>query len=222
MTQPSRHFFSGLLCFGICAAGLAQSAAAQDSNLKEANELSAVFACKSETDPMERLACYDAAVGQFEQAQQSGELITVSKSQIEEVERDSFGFSIPSLPKLGELFGGGGKKSESALTKPVSEGAVQSAQADAPASQSVKADIKPAKVEEIAVNIRKVQEFGYKKNRFFLENGQVWEQTSTKRIRIPRASKSDPNVANIRKASLGSFLLQINDSGAAVSVIRVR
>lgn len=222
MTQTSRNIFSGLFCAGVCAAAFSSNTFAQDAKLKEANELSAVFACKSETDPMERLACYDSAVGKFEQAQQTGELITVSKSQIEEVERDSFGFSIPSLPKLGELFGGGSKNSESPLTKPVSEDSVQSAEAGNMASRDVQPEIKPAKVEEIAVNIRKVQEFGYKKNRFFLENGQVWEQTSTKRIRIPSASKSEPNVANIRKASLGSFLLQVNGSGAAVNVIRVR
>ena len=221
MSHSSRFLFTSLLSFGVSVAALSNSAFAQDSNIEEANELSAVFACKSETDPMERLACYDSAVGQFEQAQKTGELITVSKSQVEEVERDSFGFSIPSLPKLGKLFGGGDKKSGNALTQPVSESSVKSAEADS-SSGAAPAEIKPAQVEEIAVNIRKVQEFGYKKNRFFLENGQVWEQTSTKRIRIPRASDSEPNVANIRKASLGSFLLQVNDSGAAVSVIRVR
>lgn len=219
MPHSSRFLFTSLLSLGVSMAVLSPDAIAQNSNIEEANELSAVFACRSETDPMERLACYDSAVGQFEQAQNSGELITVSKSQIEEVERDSFGFSIPSLPKLGDLFGGGSKKSGNALTEPVSEKAVKSAKAD---NSNIPAEIKPTQVEEIAVNIRKVQEFGYKKNRFFLENGQVWEQTSTKRIRIPRASKSEPNVANIRKASLGSFLLQVNDSGAAVSVIRVR
>lgn len=221
MSHSSRFLFTSLLSFGVSVAALSNSAFAQDSNIEEANELSAVFACKSETDPMERLACYDSAVGQFEQAQKTGELITVSKSQIEEVERDSFGFSIPSLPNLGKLFGGGGQKSGNALTEPVSESSVKSAEADS-SSGAAPAEIKPAQVEEIAVNIRKVQEFGYKKNRFFLENGQVWEQTSTKRIRIPRASDDEPNVANIRKASLGSFLLQVNDSGAAVSVIRVR
>jgi len=222
MPSFSRYVLSSTACLGLLTMALSSNAYGQDSNSQEADELSAVFACRDKSDSMERLACYDAAVGKFEQAQNSGDLITVSKSQIEQVEKDSFGFSIPSLPNLGKIFGSGNKPKSNDLTEPVTENSVQSAAAAERPMEKVKETVERSSVDEIAINIRTVQEFGYKKNRFFLENGQVWEQTGTKRIRIPKASKSEPNVANIRKASLGSFLLQINGSGAAVGVKRVR
>jgi len=96
---------------------LAQSSAKPD-------ELQAIYACKTIEDAKKRLACYDSSVGRFEAAEKSGEVVTVSKTTIEKVERDAFGFNIPSLPSLGKIFGGGDKagkrkKKKNALTDPV-------------------------------------------------------------------------------------------------------
>lgn len=63
-----------------------------------------VYACKEIASDTERLACYDAAVGRLKAAEESGEVKTFTRKEVEEVKRDSFGFSIPSLPKLA--FGG--------------------------------------------------------------------------------------------------------------------
>ena len=67
-------------------------------------EISDVYACKTLADSTERLECYDNAVGRLEAAEKSGEVVTVSKKEVEKVERDAFGFNIPSLPGLGKLF----------------------------------------------------------------------------------------------------------------------
>ncbi|MGB3627223.1 MAG: hypothetical protein WA989_15430 [Henriciella sp.] len=59
-----------------------------------------VYACIDVADDLERLACYDAAVGRLKAAEETGDVVTVTREQVEEVKRDSFGFSLPSLPKL--------------------------------------------------------------------------------------------------------------------------
>ena len=62
------------------------------------NPLDAVLACRAIEDATARLECFDGAVDQLEGASESGELVTVTRSEIEAVERDSFGLSLPSIP----------------------------------------------------------------------------------------------------------------------------
>lgn len=59
-----------------------------------------VYACAAIEADDERLTCYDEAVGRLEAAEAAGELATITREDVEEVERESFGFSIPSLPRL--------------------------------------------------------------------------------------------------------------------------
>ena len=72
--------------------------------LAEDVSTSDVYACKDIATDTERLACYDAAVGRLKAAEEAGEVKTFTRKEVEDVKRDSFGFSIPSLPKLA--FGG--------------------------------------------------------------------------------------------------------------------
>lgn len=227
--QTAKYFallaisFSTLLCF--TSVTYAQSAAQPD-------ELQAIYACKSITDPQKRLACYDSSVGRFEAAEKSGEVVTVSKTAIEKVERDAFGFNIPSLPSLGGLFGG--KNKTSAVDKKPKANPLTAAVVP-PSAQS--ADLKPtheepkltkpvrpetSKVTEVTLDIRKTTEFGYKKTRFFMSNGQVWEQADGLKVRIPKVRNGEKNTAEISKAALGSFFLRINGKGSSIRVKRVR
>lgn len=59
-----------------------------------------VYACATISDDTGRLECYDNAVGRLKAAEDAGEVATVTRAEVEQVKRDSFGFSIPSLPKL--------------------------------------------------------------------------------------------------------------------------
>lgn len=68
--------------------------------LAETASTDAVYACASIAADTERLACYDGAVGRLKAAEESGELATVSREEVEQVRKESFGFSIPSLPSL--------------------------------------------------------------------------------------------------------------------------
>lgn len=202
---------------------------AQSSN--QPDEIQAVFACKTISAPLERLACYDNSVGRFEAAETSGEIVTVNKTAIEKVERDAFGFNIPSLPSLGKLFGGRSDKSKNTKTADKKDNdltaPLKQAERTTPPKQPVSAPNlpskpEPTKVTEVTLDIRKTAEFGYKKTRFFMANGQVWEQADGLKIRIPKVRNGQANTARISKASLGSFFLRVNGKGSAIRVRRVR
>lgn len=60
----------------------------------------AIYACAEISDNSQRLACYDETVGRFEAAEKAGEVTTISKSEVQELTKDSFGFSLPSLPRI--------------------------------------------------------------------------------------------------------------------------
>lgn len=62
--------------------------------------LQQVYACASITGEAERLACYDAAVGSLQQAETQGRIVAVDREQVQELERDSFGFSLPSMSRI--------------------------------------------------------------------------------------------------------------------------
>lgn len=87
LTRLSAASFLALFALPFCAS--AQSAGTGD-----------VYACAEITEDLERLACYDSAVGRLKEAEEAGELTTVTRADVEAVERESFGFSLPSLPKI--------------------------------------------------------------------------------------------------------------------------
>lgn len=201
-------------------------------NTGQPNELQAIYACKLIPNPDKRLACYDNTVGLFEAAEKSGEVVTVSKTAVEKVERDAFGFNIPSLPSLGRLFGGKNKTlavdkkpKANPLTAAVAPPSAQSAELK-PTHENSKLTkpVRPvtSKVTEVTLDIRKTTEFGYKKTRFFMSNGQVWEQADSLKVRIPKVRNGKKNTAEISKAALGSFFLRINGKGSSIRVKRVR
>ena len=62
--------------------------------------LTDVYACAQVQDDAQRLQCYDGAVGRLRQAETQGQVVAVDRAQAQEIERDSFGFSLPSLSRL--------------------------------------------------------------------------------------------------------------------------
>lgn len=62
--------------------------------------LEKVYACTTLADAGARLACFDEAVAAARSAQDRGEFAAVDAARVREIERESFGFSIPSLPRL--------------------------------------------------------------------------------------------------------------------------
>lgn len=78
------------------------AALGQDRALTRPEQLSALMACRSQTDPAQRLACFDAAAASLDQAERQGEVIVVDRQQVTEARRQLFGFDLPSMPTLFE------------------------------------------------------------------------------------------------------------------------
>ena len=78
-----------------------------------------VYACKDIASDSDRLACYDAAVGRLQQAEIDGDLTTMTRQEAEQVQKDSFGFSIPSLPAIMMRRSGDEKAQVKQVTMPV-------------------------------------------------------------------------------------------------------
>ena len=78
-----------------------------------------VYACAETSDDAARLACYDSAVGRLKAAEEAGEVTTISRTEVEKVKRESFGFSIPSLPSLALRKSGTPDKELEDITAPV-------------------------------------------------------------------------------------------------------
>lgn len=91
MHIPSR----ALLAAGVA---LALTTAAGGAGAQERPAmLKSLMDCKAKTESAERLACYDAAVGALDVAEQKGDIVVVDREQAKAVRRQAFGFSLPSL-----------------------------------------------------------------------------------------------------------------------------
>jgi len=74
---------------------------AQEANSPPVPEtLSTLYACADVQDDGARLRCFDAATARLREAQTGGALVAVERAQIETLERQSFGFNLPSLSNL--------------------------------------------------------------------------------------------------------------------------
>ena len=60
--------------------------------------VNAVQACQQIKDDTARLACYDRSVSALSTANARGDVTVVDRSQMREVRRSLFGFSVPKLP----------------------------------------------------------------------------------------------------------------------------
>ncbi len=161
--------------------------------LAEDVSTSDVYACKEIAGDAERLACYDAAVGRLKAAEEAGEVKTFTRKEVEEVKRDSFGFSIPSLPKLA--FGG------------------KDADGNDKSDELKEVTFAIASVKKEKDLVRRDGD----RVRVTLENGQVWVQTDDKNVRV----KKSPKEARIYQAALGSYKMKL-DGGLAFRVERVK
>lgn len=65
-----------------------------------ADPLAKLYTCAGLTDDSARLACYDEEVKRIEAAQKLGAFAAVDAASVQQIRRESFGFSIPSLPRL--------------------------------------------------------------------------------------------------------------------------
>ncbi len=111
-----RLVFAGLLIAALALPAAAQTSETQRSPTNPA-VLDEVYACAQIGDEHQRLECYDHAVGRLREAQTRGDVVAVDRQQADRVNREAFGFSLPSL---GNLFGGVSSRSRG-ITEDVAE-----------------------------------------------------------------------------------------------------
>ena len=63
--------------------------------------LASVYACKGISEPAARLACFDTTVETLSQREAKKEIVAIDSTTAKTFKREAFGFSLPSLPKLG-------------------------------------------------------------------------------------------------------------------------
>jgi hypothetical protein len=125
-------------CFGIMPTmAMAQTA----------DPVDAVLECRDIADIEARLACFDSTSARLAQARDGGELVTVTRADVEAIEGDSFGFNMPSLPRFSfPAFGRRGDRTPAPRTHDALAGVEPSATIEtAPAADNVQmAEASPA------------------------------------------------------------------------------
>lgn len=86
----------GVTLAAICAVGAPAVAATP----ARPPAVQGVLDCRGIEDGVRRLACYDKAVAAMDQAEASGDLVTVDREQRQAARRQAFGFVLPSLAFL--------------------------------------------------------------------------------------------------------------------------
>tara|TARA_R110000744_G_scaffold273278_3_gene386338 strand:- start:62852 stop:63553 length:702 start_codon:yes stop_codon:yes gene_type:complete len=202
-----------------------------------------ILACRA-IEPIEaRLACFDSAAATLASAHSSGDIVTVMREDVEAVERDSFGFSMPSLPRFRVPLLAGRAEANvrdantlvAAVDAASSSGETAAASAatpsPAPAATSDTAtaaatDVQildrgaDGNVDRVMMTIARTRTVGYNTTIFYMENGQVWRQKDDLTVRLPR--NTEGLTAEIRRGAMSSFLLRVNGRGRAIAVERQR
>ena len=89
---------------GLAVAGLA-FAQTETNPQPSAPALQDVYRCADIQEDAARLQCYDTAVGRLHQQEQAGQVVALDRTQANQMQREAFGFTLPSLsnllPRLG-------------------------------------------------------------------------------------------------------------------------
>jgi hypothetical protein len=149
-----------------------------------------VYACVDVLEASERHACFDALIPELKRAR-SGPVAAPAAP----------------TPKLQQQTAelGGVRATPSPLTAPA-----------APLENRIGTTAAPS-VDRVTLAVKSIGAGSDGRLRFTMENGQVWRQVDTTRL---RNLGTGPWTADIRRASFGSYLLSVNKS-AAVRVERI-
>lgn len=88
-------YVSVLFALALSGAAFAQTSAAQTPEA-----LTNVYQCAGIENNEARLACYDNAVGRLRTAETEGRIVAVDRQQVETLQRESFGFRLPTLASM--------------------------------------------------------------------------------------------------------------------------
>ncbi|MGB0907232.1 MAG: hypothetical protein ACPGVT_07045 [Maricaulaceae bacterium] len=80
--------------------GLANSVTSY-SQATDTSPLNIIYECAEITSNDHRLSCYDKATQDLRLKEKTKEIVTIDANAANTIKREAFGFSLPSLPKLG-------------------------------------------------------------------------------------------------------------------------
>ncbi len=165
------------------------AATAHAQSSQESDIMTEIQKCHEIQEDRTRLSCYDAFATTFQSNVKGGNIIVIDKADIENKMQENFGMENREDDKLREALN------------------LQTDDAEKPSDK------------ELSVVITEARRLNNRKYRFYLENGQVWDQTDSAYVYLP---KNKENFVIIKKASLGSFQLRVNDKGRSIRVKRIK
>jgi hypothetical protein len=80
--------------------GAALAAPAPAASPRSAQPMDALYACMDTKEDAARLACFDRETGKLRAAESAGSFKAIDRQSVEQLQKESFGFQLPSLPRL--------------------------------------------------------------------------------------------------------------------------
>ncbi|MEZ5938280.1 MAG: hypothetical protein R3C52_08675 [Hyphomonadaceae bacterium] len=188
MSPLGKRVVTTLIAVWAVSAGGQVSAQTPPAVQEAGPKLSDLYACSDVADDAARLACFDKAVATLRDAETVGDLAVVSRAQIEQVEREAFGLSVPSASQLAASVG----------VRPNPDAGTE-------------APKKAQPLDSVTLAVKSIATGRDGKLRVVMENGQVWRQIDSERV---RNLGKGPWQAEIKRGVFGSFFLKINDRPA--------
>ena len=176
------------------AALIAFPSAAQGQ--EEPSVVDALLACRETVDDAARLACQDATLTDFASAVESGRLIIT--------ERDGPG---NPLATFGGLFS---REQRAGTEQRGEDGSV--AVYDSYGELEEMRGLPVARVTTNQINLMTV----------YLENGQVWRQTSSDLVRAPLSRHMDGLTADITAGAFGSYFMELSHNSRRFRAQRIQ
>ncbi|RVT92739.1 hypothetical protein [Sphingomonas crocodyli] len=85
-----------------CVAALLTPAVVAAPEPRRPEMFDKLVACRTITDPTQRLACYDAQVVALDTAEKNDDLVIMDRKQVQETRRSLFGFTLPKFSLGGK------------------------------------------------------------------------------------------------------------------------
>lgn len=153
--------------------------------------------CRTLQADAERLACMDRVTGIMADSVSSGQITVVERERAVAAERESFGSAVTGTSRmLTSLLG--------RMTGDMSQ--VQSYEDGTRAVRTDSGDIDAL----MNVPVREVRQDPYGKLIIILNDGQIWRQTDSRRVRPPR--NTEGLTVDIERGAVGSFFMSFGDS----------
>jgi hypothetical protein len=179
------------------------------SQAEAADPLQGLLECRAVESQTERLECFDALADAVAPRIESNDLVTVSREEARESQRQGFGLPTPSLPNVAALipdFSG-----EPGVTEDLPEGGQAVLRADGSIDQL------------LDVPVTAARETASGQIELTLANGQVWRQSDRRHVRPIRDRHIERGLtATVSAGALGSHMMTLSIEPRAFRVERVR